>query len=217
LQVAAYGKYALTHLSTKPIIHGCTDRDGKTKVTDPSTIAPTIAVAGVVVAALIAYTASKKALYVNSVTVERTKWIGSLRINISEICKESRIFNFKLELDHNFKNSDEYKTHVSTISGLMSIIRLQLNPNGKIDGNVLTLIRGLPIRAEMLSSAQLMIYEDLLIRHSQWLLKAEWEKVKLEASDVCKARKIKAGIEDIGRSYDEFCRRDGQIPAAAAP
>ena len=176
-----------------------------------------IAVIGVLLSALVGYMASRRAIYINSVTVERTKWIESLRINIAKLTTESRLLNYKINLDIQFKRSEAYLDGIRELKGDMNLVRLQLNPDGRIDANVLELVRGLPARAEALNGDDLMIYEDLLIRHCQWLLKAEWEKVKYELSGVfgkyyrwLKAKRLLC-------RYKRFCAADGAMPGNRAP
>jgi hypothetical protein len=120
----------------------------------------TIAVAGVALTALACYLSSRRAIYINSVTVERSKWINALRENIAKITTDARMLNFKIAKNPNFKQTDDYLSSVNSTLGLMSLIRLQLNPEGPIDSNVLNLVRGLPIRAEKRDSTELIAYED---------------------------------------------------------
>ena len=176
-----------------------------------------IAVTGVLFSALISFMSARRATYINSVTAERSKWIESLRKNIADLNSKSRIFNYNITSEPTYRNSDEYRKNIEEIYALMTLLRLQLNPDGIIDAKVLKLIRGLPIRAERLEARNLLVYEDLLIRHSQWLLKMEWEKVKYEASGLF--RKCYSLIKGAlyRRRYQRFCSGDGKIPGDDAP
>jgi hypothetical protein len=62
------------------------------------------------------------------------------------------------------------------------LIYLQLNPFGLIETNVAKILKKMPSLAEKKDGKELREADDLLIAHSRWLLKAEWEKVKYEAS-----------------------------------
>ncbi len=63
---------------------------------------------------------------------------------------------------------------------ITNVINLQLNPRGKIDENVLALINAISVPVEGDREVAMRAVGHL-IKHSQWLLKAEWEKVKFEA------------------------------------
>lgn len=69
---------------------------------------------------------------------------------------------------------------LTKINNIASVIQLQLTPWNEIDKNLLRLIDSVMIRD---GTDHLLVdkADKLLITHSQWLLKAEWEKVKYEA------------------------------------
>ena len=72
--------------------------------------------------------------------------------------------------------SREREEYTKKINRLISLIRLQLNPFGEIDQTILSLLESMPALAEQQDGAPLRTADDRLIKHSQWLLKAEWEK-----------------------------------------
>ncbi len=69
---------------------------------------------------------------------------------------------------------------------LSPLIKLQLNPFGEIDRNIVNLLdrlasRAAPLLTDNSDPETLFTADKLLIEHSRWLLKAEREKVKSEA------------------------------------
>lgn len=140
-------------------------------------IAATIAVTGVLASAFVSSWISRRTNYVNSVTAERTKWIGKLRANMSSLIGDYRTFD---SVTNAFRNEQFYKDARKSFETLAAEIRLQLNPAGAVDKSLLALL------AKFMSNWNapgfgFAAWEDLFINHGQWLLKAEWEKVKQEA------------------------------------
>jgi hypothetical protein len=146
-----------------------------------------IALSGVVVAAilsaLIAFVTSRKALFVNAVTVERSKWIEKLRNNIATYSAATHGLFYKAKTEDWEKGaSPEYFVQLREIQDLKLQLKLQLNPKGEIDANIILLVDRLyNLARKWTVGLDLEVTEHLLIQHAQWLLKAEWEKVKTEA------------------------------------
>lgn len=140
-----------------------------------------ITLSGVILSAFISAFVSRRSLYINSVTVERSKWIEKLRNNIAECLGLLGYLHFKMGVSQGeFVASTEYDELIQKVETLLNVITLQLNPDGKIDRNILVLLRAITRLAENPQS-NYRGAESLLIRHSQWLLKEEWEKVKYES------------------------------------
>jgi hypothetical protein len=140
-----------------------------------------ITLSGVILSAFISAFVSRRSLYINSVTVERSKWIEKLRNNIAECLGLLGYLHLKMGVSQGeFSASDEYSELIQKVETLLNVITLQLNPDGKIDRNILTLLRIITQLADNWES-NYRDAESLLIRHSQWLLKEEWEKVKYES------------------------------------
>ena len=143
-----------------------------------------IALIGAVAGALTSYRIAGRSVYINSITAERSKWIGTLRENIASYSGILAQLQLRV-VRHGMKNG-ELQTENAVLEKLeemnhvVSLIQLQLNPWGTIDRNILILLRKIVVRKgtdpQIIESA-----DRLLIEHSQWLLKAEWEKVKYEA------------------------------------
>jgi hypothetical protein len=156
-------------------------------MTSESISAPVIALSGVVIAAiisaLIAFVTSRKALYVNAVTVERSKWIEKLRNNIATYSAAAHGLFYKAKTEDWEKGaSPEYFAQLRELQDLKSQLKLQLNPRGEIDASIIALVdRFYNLSRKWTVGFELEVTEHLLIEHAQWLLKAEWEKVKTEA------------------------------------
>jgi hypothetical protein len=88
---------------------------------------------------------------------------------------------------------------------LAKTIELQLNPNGLIDKNIVSIINILYKSTNPQSKVDITATTQLLVAHSKWLLKEEWERVKYEAQGsigkVCSAFKGFFGEGDIESSF----------------
>ena len=62
------------------------------------------------------------------------------------------------------------------------MIKLQLNPFNEIDANLLSILDEFTDSFNNPTDFMWASHDYLLIAHAQWLLKAEWEKVKSEAA-----------------------------------
>lgn len=124
-------------------------------------------------------------VYINSITAERSKWIDKLRYNLAafraaiDALRVRRAFLARNKGASSLTDKDIFEI-TERIDTFSATLQLQLNPSGPIDGNVAALVIGLR-RFHAVEGPTLNKVEELLIEHSQWLLKAEWEKVKWEA------------------------------------
>ncbi len=115
----------------------------------------------------VTYRFNRKTTYINTVTSERVKWIGKVRENISEYCGAiNQWYDLRLK-----------KEEIRRIDILRTNIKLQLNPEGKIEKKIIELLDktwGLPPK-------ELMEAIKELTEQTQLLLKNEWEVVKKES------------------------------------
>jgi hypothetical protein len=181
------------------------------KAGDP-VIAAGIALIGVLIAAIISATISRRTAYLTTVTAERSKWIDNLRSNIAELAALCVYIHFKVNMTSltEYGKSPEHDENLRKIENLKATIQLQLNPNGTIDQNILRILS----RIHFLATRQeytVVSAHWLLIAHSQWLLKEEWETVKYEASGLLRRRF--AAVKRCYRvwAYKRFCREDGSL------
>jgi hypothetical protein len=174
-------------------------------------IAATIAVIGVIISAIVSLSIARSATYINSVTVERSKWIDNLRRNLSTFLGSAAYLNHKMRIDMQYLRLPEHDDLVRELETLDALIRLQLNPSGVVDKNIIVLIEDIPGLADKPLDSRFKSAHRLLIRHSQWLLKDEWVKVKFESSGP--VRRLLALPTRWRRQcgYSQFCDREGSL------
>ncbi|WP_274629222.1 hypothetical protein [Arvimicrobium flavum] len=152
---------------------------------------------------LIALRTSGRSTYGSTVTLERSRWINSLRENIAGMT--SAVSSARAQADIGQYAGAEALERIHRLAGTLM---LQLNPNGAIEQNLLKLIQPYIISAANPQGAQQFTdYQNAIFIHSQFLLKEEWEKVKTEASSSLwnwtvggrRRRRRK-------REYERYCR-----------
>ncbi len=91
------------------------------------------------------------------------------------------------------------------------LIRLQLNPEGVVEQNIIEIVEGIARLAEKRKDFRVFTAHWLLIRHAQWLLKEEWATVKSEAAGLL--RRIGAAVKrrQRAKAYQVFCTDDGSL------
>jgi len=170
-----------------------------------------LALAGIVFSVVVSSLLSRRSLYINAVTVERSKWIEKLRSNLAEYCAETSALESELRsLDPNAElswqeTSEDLRKTFRAIDRLDSLIRLQLNPGGKVDANLIILFDVLPEMIVVKDFGGMNELHRLVIRHSQWLLKEEWEKVKVESGGTWTRLLAYIRARKRRRLYDSFC------------
>ena len=126
---------------------------------------------------------NKKTSFINTVTSERVKWLDKLRHNISSFCGLTHTWT---RSEHD--NPSEEAMLLKEIDKLRYLIRLQLNPkdiNGQpnTDKKIEALIAKIPQLTDVSFREELDAAMEELIIESQFLLKEEWDKVKLESKN----------------------------------
>ena len=87
-----------------------------------------IALSGVLISALIAFISARHSLYINSVTVERSKWINALRTNIADFSKSIRTFHYKTNHENLSLTSPENTESLSRIKRSDSFNKIAVEP-----------------------------------------------------------------------------------------
>jgi len=146
-------------------------------MSDPAIIAAIIAFFGVALSALISLIISRRSSFIMAVTAERSKGIDKLRENIAELLGLCSAIYFMKD-----KNTLEANAKREKADRLIALITMQLNPNNEIDANMIDFLPQLVQSTE--KDAEYRPLEANFIRHAQFLLKEEWEKVKTEAMGV---------------------------------
>jgi hypothetical protein len=167
-----------------------------------------IALCGVVLSAFVAWLTAFRGQYLGAVTVERSKWINALRDNIASFSGALRTLSFRAET--NSLDDAAKISAITEINKLISLIHLQLNPHGTIERNIAIILEQMPVLAEHPNGKELRKKDKLLVEHCQWLLKAEWEKVKYEARWLAKPWLLLKGQCYLCR-YRRFSRNAGRI------
>jgi len=174
-------------------------------------VAAAIALMGVLFSALVSALVARRGTYIATVTAERSKWIDSLRRNISEALGTASYLH-GLILEEGVEGINEGDNELLRKTAvLLATIRLQLNPLGEIDANIILLLRAMPTWVRR-DDDTYDGFETLLIRHSQWLLKEEWEKVKYESRGISRFLTEPFKRYRRLRGYRDFCRSDGALP-----
>ncbi|WP_315759346.1 hypothetical protein [Bradyrhizobium sp. SZCCHNRI2007] len=164
------------------------------------------------VAAIVSSLASRKTIYVNAVTAERAKWIEKLRANVATYPAEAHNLFYKAKTeDWGGELSEEYLRQLRELRSRNTELKLRLNPRGEIDRNIIRIVDNIFLAArKWTDTTELQTLERLLCTHAQWLLKAEWEKVKAEARWSVFAKHIEARYL---AEYREWTRKsENQIP-----
>jgi hypothetical protein len=167
------------------------------------------ALAAAVVAGVVSYVISRRSTYINSVTVERTKWIGELRANIARLSGQILTINQKQVFDRSFAQSPQFHQYQEGIHRLTSLIKLQLNPFNTIDKNILQILNDLESSFQAPHTASWAGNDYLLISHAQWLLKAEWDKVRMESAGPLRKLYLYFRIQWRARQYRKFVEAEG--------
>lgn len=161
---------------------------------NPAITVAIIAFCGVLTSAFVAFITGRRSVFISSVTAERSKWIDKLRGNISElvgVCSAIHL-NVPIDGDHTTRTAEEKKVDLERqhqADRLIALITLQLNPNEKsgIDTSIISHMETL-VRAAENPKESYRSEERKFVRHCQFLLKEEWEKVKCEALGPIKSK-----------------------------
>ena len=177
-----------------------------------------VPLSGVLGGAFAAWLVAGRNVYINSITAERSKWLEKLRTSISTFQAAISTYNFRHHLPADARrpetaNQPNFFEGLERATLLASNIQLQLNPDGPIDQNIIALVRALSLGRHG-AHERLTKVEDLLTLHSQWLLKAEWEKVKWEAGGLL--YRLSHWFDEDNRriAYRNFAVSVGSINAA---
>jgi hypothetical protein len=183
----------------------------------PIIVSAAIALAGVLGSAVISSIISRRSIYINSVTVERSKWIEKLRSNIADFCAAAASVELEYHFGKPMPRTEILKKLIENdavrdILRLDILIKLQLNPQGAVDQNLIKLLDVVPEMMFEDGTSKLSSIQGLIVLHSQWLLKQEWEKVKIESAGWYLRRQLQARAEERLKKYEKFCQsEDGSL------
>lgn len=171
--------------------------------------------AGVVLAALVSalvsYAVSQRSVYINAVTAERSKWIEALRGTIAAYSGAAGKVIARRGQSAKYEASADWAVDTEALRRLLSDSVLRLNPSEPEALNLLRAARKLDQAARIHRPMDFELASELMVRHAQWVLKAEWERVKEEASWWL-ARPVFAYRNwRRSRMYARFLAGDGQL------
>lgn len=162
------------------------------------------------VGAIVSYVVSRRSVYINAVTVERSKWIEALRGTISKFSGTAdRISAMRKKC--NYIDGPEWAADTQALRTLLSDLTLRLNPTEPEAQNLLLAAKKLDAAARLHSPAAVTLANEIMIRHAQWVLKAEWERVKQEAAGPLQGPRIWWRNRIRRKAYAQFLERDGSL------
>lgn len=133
------------------------------------------------VSALVSYLVARRGVYINAVTIERSKWIEALRGTVSKLSGAAFRMLARRD-DAKYAGSADFAADSQTLRTLLTELTLRLNPREDEAVNLLRAAGKLDQAARLHSSAAVFLANAVMVRHAQWAAKAEWERVKQEAS-----------------------------------
>ena len=169
-----------------------------------------VALAGVIVTAVVSLSIARRSTYLSTVTVERSKWIEKLRNNISRLISRLHTVDYELYRDDEFAEAERFTQMSGEIVEAMALVRLQLNPEGRIDANILALLTAIQ---DHVGGQEYKNLERIFVRHVQWMLKEEWEKVKYEALGPIGRLWAVYKRHQRATAYGKYCAGPGSITA----
>jgi hypothetical protein len=161
-----------------------------TKITKDIATSPVVAAwfttVGAVIVALISALVSSfvahRSVYINTVTTERSRWIEAMRKIISTYSGAAGKISARRKLDSQYEKSADWASDTENLQKLLSDLTLRLNPTEVEAKHLLTAAKTLDRAARIHSPAAFILANEVMVRHAQWVAKAEWERVKQEAS-----------------------------------
>lgn len=170
------------------------------------------AIISVIISAVVSTMVSRRSVYINAVTAERSKWIELLRGTIAKMSAVAdRVVTLRKAKTGDYAESVEWATDKQELHRLLSDLMLRLNPTEPEALNLLKAARKLNAAARLHSPAAVILADEIMVRHAQWVLKGEWERVKEEAAGPLKAPKFWIRGWQRRRAYKQFLQTDGSL------
>lgn len=120
---------------------------------------------------------TKKGKYIDTITMERIKWVEKIRIDISRF---SGLTSFWVKSLRHTGDKESYEL-LKEIDILRVMIKLRLNPAGTYDKEIIELLDTIPALTNSIDIKEIDSKLDALTQVSQSLLKVEWERIKDES------------------------------------
>ena len=155
---------------------------------------------------------ARRTVYINAVTAERSKWIEALRSTLSQFSGMAHKISTRRRAT-DYANSAGAAEDREALQSLLSDLTLRLNPGEDEARDLLRAAKTVDNAARLHSAASVILADEIMIRHAQWLLKGEWERVKLEASGLLGKLWIYSRKILRKRAYRKFLRDAGSLAA----
>jgi hypothetical protein len=167
----------------------------------------------IITATITARTTSRvasRSVYINSVTVERSKWIDAMRRSIADFSGAAeRVISRRR--DPNYGHSSEWATDVQSLRTHFSSLKMRLNPREAAAQNLIAAARKLDQAARIHRWADVELATEVMVRHGQWILKFEWHRVKMEAASGPELRRLNQTQIELDHDYAAFLKDDGSL------
>ena len=153
---------------------------------------------------------ASRSVYINSVTAERSKWIDALRRSIADYTGAAeRVISRRK--DPKYDHTPEWATDVQSLRTNLSNLKMRLNPRETIARNLIVAARKVDQAARIHRWADVDLASEIMVRHGQWVLKFEWNRVKMEAASGAELKRLKAAEVELEKDYAAFLAADGSL------
>ncbi|TIN90670.1 MAG: hypothetical protein E5Y06_31600 [Mesorhizobium sp.] len=153
---------------------------------------------------------ASRSVYINSVTAERSKWIDALRSSVASYTGAAERLISRRK-DPKYEDSSEWATDVQSLRTNLSNLKMRLNPREEIARNLIAAARKVDQAARIHRWADVDLACEIMVRHSQWVLKIEWNRVKMEAASGAELKKLKMAEAELEKDYAAFLVADGSL------
>lgn len=169
------------------------------------------AIFAALVSALVSYLVAHRSVYINAVTAERSKWIEAMRSTISSYSGLAGKMSARQKQDPKYQKGAEFAADGELLQKLLSDLTLRLNPTEQEARDLLRVAKKLDQTVRLHRQVDYTLVNEIMIRHAQWVTKAEWEQVKREASGVLAGPYFLYRKWRRGRAYLAFLKSDGSL------
>jgi hypothetical protein len=163
------------------------------------------------ISALVSYLVAHRSVYINAVTAERSKWIEAMRATISSYSGLAGKMSARQNQDPKYQKGAEFAADGELLQKLLSDLTLRLNPTEQEARDLLRVAKKLDQTVRLHRPVDYTLVNEIMIRHAQWVTKAEWEQVKREASGVLARPYFSYRKWRRDRDYAAFLGSDGSL------
>lgn len=93
----------------------------------------------------------------------------------------------------------------------LSALKMRLNPREATAQNLIDAARKLDQAARIHRWADMELANEIMVRHGQWILKYEWNRVKLEATWGEERERLEQAEKGLDADYAKFLQNDGSM------